>query len=72
VSPALVTVALRSERDVVTARQRARQIARLLGFQAQDQTRIAIAVSEIARNAVQYARACPPARSRADWPRRAA
>ncbi len=55
-SPALVTVALRSERDVVTARQRARQIARLLGFQAQDQTRIAIAVSEIARNAVQYAR----------------
>ena len=37
------------------ARQRARQIAGLLGFDAQDQTRIATAVSEIARNAHQYA-----------------
>ena len=36
-------------------RQRARQIADLLGFESQDQTRISTAVSEIARNAVQYA-----------------
>lgn len=36
-------------------RQRARQVADLLGFEAQDQTRISTAVSEIARNAVQYA-----------------
>ena len=36
---------------MVLARQRARQIAALLGFDAQDQTRIATAVSEIARNA---------------------
>ena len=36
-------------------RQRARQVADLLGFEAQDQTRISAAVSEIARNAVQYA-----------------
>jgi len=40
----------------VAARQRARQIARLLGFDAQDQTRISTAVSEIARNAFTYAR----------------
>ena len=37
------------------ARQRARQIAALLGFDGQDQTRIATAVSEIARNAFRYA-----------------
>src|SRR5262245_7933494 len=43
------------EHDVVLARQRARQVARLLGFDIQDQTRIATAVSEIARNAFQYA-----------------
>jgi len=51
----LLTIALRSERDIVLARQRARQVARLLGFPPQDQTRLAIAVSEIARNAVQHA-----------------
>ncbi len=43
------------EHDVVVARQRARQIAELLGFDRQDQTRIATAVSEIARNAFRYA-----------------
>jgi signal transduction histidine kinase/CheY-like chemotaxis protein len=46
---------IRLEHDVVLARQRARQIASLLGFVPQDQTRIATAVSEIARNAFQYA-----------------
>jgi signal transduction histidine kinase len=40
---------------VVLARQRGRQIARLLGFDAQDQTRIATAISELARNAFEYA-----------------
>ncbi len=52
---ALLTVAIRYEQDVVVARQRARQIAALLGFDGQDQTRIATAVSEIARNAYRYA-----------------
>ena len=52
----LVSVILHSEHDVVTARQRARDTAALLGFDGQDQTRIATAVSEIARNAVTYAR----------------
>ncbi|MDP9348415.1 MAG: ATP-binding protein [Gemmatimonadota bacterium] len=51
----LLTLALQREQDVVLARQRARQIARLLGFDVQDATRLATAVSEIARNAVVYA-----------------
>jgi signal transduction histidine kinase/CheY-like chemotaxis protein len=54
-SKALLTVAIKYEQDVVVARQRARQIAGLLGFDGQDQTRIATAVSEIARNAFRYA-----------------
>jgi signal transduction histidine kinase len=44
------------EQDVVTARQRARDVARALGLEAQDQARVATAVSEIARNALRYAR----------------
>ena len=51
----LLTVDLRFEHDVVLARQRARQLASLFGFENLDQTRIATAVSEIARNAVDYA-----------------
>ena len=50
----LLTVALLSEADIVVARRRAREIAALMGFEAQDQTRIATAVSEIARNAATY------------------
>ena len=52
---AILSVAIKQEHDVVAARQRARQIAGSLGFDAQDQTRIATAVSEIARNAYAYA-----------------
>jgi signal transduction histidine kinase/DNA-binding response OmpR family regulator len=51
----ILSVSIRSEHDTVAARQRARQVARLLGFDAQDQTRISTAVSEIARNAFNYA-----------------
>src|ERR1700682_4528719 len=51
----ILSVSIRSEYDTVAARQRARQIARLLGFDRQDQTRISTAVSEIARNAFNYA-----------------
>jgi signal transduction histidine kinase/CheY-like chemotaxis protein len=50
----LLTLELRFEQDVVLTRQRTRQIAELLGFDSQDQTRIATAVSEISRNAFQY------------------
>jgi len=53
-SHTIVTLTLRYERDIVLARQRARHIAELLGFDGQDQTRIATAVSEIARNAFGY------------------
>ena len=49
-----VTVALMEEADIIAARQRGRQLADLLGFEKQDQTRIATAVSEIARNALTY------------------
>ena len=51
----LLMMTLQREPDVVFSRQRARQIAQRLGFDAQDQTRIATAVSEIARNALAYA-----------------
>src|ERR1700691_6557589 len=51
----IVTIAIETEGDVVAVRQRARRIAELLGFERQDQTRIATAVSEIARNAFGYA-----------------
>src|SRR3954447_21934811 len=46
---------LRTERDVVIARQRVRIVAEQLGFEGQDQIRIATACSEIARNAQRYA-----------------
>src|ERR1700689_2643452 len=51
----ILTLAIASEPDTVGARQRARQLARLLRFDSQDQTRISTAVSEIARNAFNYA-----------------
>ncbi|HEY9834399.1 MAG TPA: ATP-binding protein [Stenomitos sp.] len=56
ISATILSLEIRFEQDVVMTRQRARQIAELLGFDAQDQTRIATAVSEIARNAFQYAK----------------
>src|SRR5262245_46743436 len=54
-SKSILSMELRGEHDVVLARQRARQIAGLVGLDSQDQTRLATAVSEIARNAFQYA-----------------
>jgi signal transduction histidine kinase/CheY-like chemotaxis protein len=51
----IVTVPIESEADVVIVRQRAHRLAELLGFERQDQTRIATAVSELARNAFSYA-----------------
>src|SRR5262245_43865602 len=51
----LLSVRIRDEQDVVNARQRARQVAQWLGFDSTEQTRIATAVSEIARNAFAYA-----------------
>jgi len=39
--------------DVVIARQHARELARIIGFGLTDQTRIATAVSEVARRALE-------------------
>ncbi|MGH7367004.1 MAG: ATP-binding protein [Candidatus Rokuibacteriota bacterium] len=54
-SLSLLSLFVRYEQDVVAVRQRARQVAARTGFDGQDQTRIATAVSEIARNAFMYA-----------------
>jgi signal transduction histidine kinase len=51
----LLTVAVRSELDVIASRLRARQITALCAFGNHEQTRIATAVSELARNAFVYA-----------------
>ena len=50
----LLTLKLETEQDIVHARQRARHVARLVGFDRQAQTSIATAVSEIARTTVTY------------------
>ena len=51
----LLLVALEREADIVLVRKRTRLLAELLGFDRQDQTRITTAVSEVARNAFEYA-----------------
>jgi signal transduction histidine kinase/CheY-like chemotaxis protein len=51
----LLLVALEHEPDIVLVRKRTRRIAELLGFDRQDQTRITTAISELARNAFEYA-----------------
>jgi signal transduction histidine kinase len=51
----LLTVAVRSELDVIASRLRARQITAVCAFGHHEQTRIATAVSELARNAYMYA-----------------
>lgn len=53
--PIITVMALRGERDVVQVRQLARELSSLLGFDNQDQIRIATATSEMARNAFRYA-----------------
>ncbi len=55
-SEPIVRIALTTERDVVQARQRAREVAAELGLDNQDQIRLATATSEMARNAFRYAR----------------
>ena len=52
----LTTVAVRREQDILLARQRARQLSSMLGFSVGDATRITTAVSEVVRNAFEYAK----------------
>lgn len=51
----LLSANIATDNDIVYARQRARQIGAILGFSQLDQTALATAVSEITRNALQYA-----------------
>ncbi|OAI43753.1 serine/threonine protein kinase [bacterium SCGC AG-212-C10] len=46
---------IKGEADIVAARSLARKVAVEIGFGAMDQSRIATAVSELARNVVRYA-----------------
>jgi len=55
-SEPIVYISLITERDVVQARQRAREVAAELGLDNQDQIRLATATSEMARNAFRYGR----------------
>src|SRR5258708_30820600 len=55
-SSSVLVINIQDERGVVLARQRALQISKLLGFERQERVRIATSVSEIARNAFQYAK----------------
>ena len=49
-------VAIRSDTDIVIARQKGRALAAQLGFSSTDQTLIATAISEVARNILRYAK----------------
>lgn len=54
--PAEIRVPIEREDDVVIARQKGRELAAQTGFSNTDRTIIALAISEIARNIVSYAR----------------
>jgi serine/threonine-protein kinase RsbT len=49
-------IAIESDADVVTARQRARELAADLELSSTDQTLLATAISEVARNITTYAK----------------
>lgn len=51
-----VRIPVRADADIVTARQRGRDLALKAGFSATEATVIATAISEIARNIVRFAR----------------
>lgn len=53
--PSEVRIALERAQDIVDARRRAREMASRIGFSRCDATLIATAISEVARNAVEYA-----------------
>jgi serine/threonine-protein kinase RsbT len=51
-----IRIAIDRDADVVTARQRGRDLAAQVGFAGSDLTVIATAISEVSRNIVSYAR----------------
>ena len=50
----ILRVAIRREQDILLVRQRAREVSQFLGFPVADTTRITTALSEVARNALEY------------------
>ena len=50
-----IAIAIRTEADVVNARQAGRELAATIGFNRTDQALIATAISELARNILNYA-----------------
>jgi serine/threonine-protein kinase RsbT len=50
-----IRVAINSDQDIVSARQKGRVMANDIGFSSGDATLIATAISELARNIVAYA-----------------
>ncbi len=48
-------IAIQSDADIVVARQAGRSLAAQIGFSGSDLTLIAAAISEVARNIVEYA-----------------
>lgn len=48
-------VQVASDRDILSARQRGRELAHRVGFGPTDQAIVATAISELARNIIQYA-----------------
>jgi serine/threonine-protein kinase RsbT len=53
--PEHVCLSIASDADVVSARQRGRELAARIGLSAGDQTVVAAAISEIGRNIIRYA-----------------
>jgi serine/threonine-protein kinase RsbT len=53
--PSEGSVPIERESDIVIARQKGRELAAALGFSSTDQTLLATAISEVARNIVSYA-----------------
>ncbi len=51
-----ICIPIRSDFDIVLARQRGREMAAKVGFQSTDMTLIATVISELARNIVHYAK----------------
>lgn len=51
----LYEIHIRDEKDIVIARQKAREAAKSMNFSITDQTRIITAVSELTRNIYEYA-----------------
>ena len=54
--PEGVCLSIKSDRDIITARERGRELASSIGFSSTDLTLIATAISELSRNIVLYAK----------------